>query len=102
MTNMLSGSTDEEIGLEVGARLKGYRLLQNITAEEIAARTGLSRNTIMNAEGGKNPRLSTLIRLLRAYGRLENLDSLLSAPSISPLELVRTQGRVRKRAARRG
>ena len=102
MTNILGANTDQEIGAAVGARLKRYRLLQNLTAEEIAARTGLSRNTIVNAEGGKNPRLSTLICLFWVYGWLENFESLLPAPSISPLELLRTQGRVRKRAGRRG
>ena len=102
MTSILGAKTDDEISSAIGGRLRGYRLLQNITIEEMANRTGLSRNTIVNAESGKNPRLSTLVRLLRAYGRLENLESLFPAPTISPLQLLRTKGRVRKRAGRRG
>ena len=102
MTTILGDKTDDELGTAIGARLRNYRLSLNLPVEEVATRTGLSRNTIVNAESGKNPRLSTLIRLLRAYGRLENLDSLLPAPTISPLQLLRTGGRVRKRARRRG
>ena len=102
MPSIIGITTDDEIIEELGARLRAYRLQQNTEVAEVASRTGLNRNTIQNAESGKNPRLSTIVRLLRAYGRLENLDSFLPPPSISPLELRRTRGQVRKRARNRG
>jgi transcriptional regulator with XRE-family HTH domain len=101
--NILSANTDKEVARELGARLRAYRLQQNLGVAEVAKRAGLNRNTIVNAEAGKNPRLHTVARLLRAYGRLEALDAFLPPPAISPLQLVRNRGRLRKRArARRG
>jgi transcriptional regulator with XRE-family HTH domain len=102
VSKVIGDKTDEELASAIGGRLKAYRLSQNIRVEDVAVKTGLSRNTIMNAEAGRNPRLSTLIRLLRAYGRLDNLDSLLPAPAISPLQLLRNRGRVPRRARPRG
>jgi transcriptional regulator with XRE-family HTH domain len=86
---------------ELGARLRAYRLQQNVTVAHVARQSGLNKNTILNAEWGKNPRLRTIISLLRAYGRLEALDSFLPVPTISPLQLVRDQGRLRRRARAR-
>lgn len=101
MPKILSNNTDAELLRELGNRLKGYRLQQNIGIAEVAARTGLNRNTILNAEAGRNPRLGTVLRLLRVYGRLDTLDAFLPQPPISPLQLVRSRGRVRKRARAR-
>lgn len=46
--------------------------------EQAAAAAGLTRNTIGNLEGVKfpDPKLSTLLRLMRAYG-LNSLEELL-------------------------
>ena len=102
MPSILGVNTDDDILAEIGNRLREYRLQQNTEMADVASRTGLNRNTILNAEAGRNPRFSTVVKLLRAYGRLENLDAFLPPPNISPLELRRTRGRVRKRARRRG
>jgi transcriptional regulator with XRE-family HTH domain len=96
--NILVSNTDAEVARELGARLRAYRLQQNLAVADVAKRAGLNRNTIVNAEAGKNPRLHSVVRLLRAYGRIEALDAFLPAPTISPLQLVRSTGRPRKRA----
>jgi transcriptional regulator with XRE-family HTH domain len=93
-----SGQPEAEILRELGRRLRAYRLQQDLRLADVAARTGLNRNTIVNAEQGRNPRLGTIVRLLRAYGRLENLDAFLPIPAVSPLQLARSGGRVRQRA----
>ena len=95
---ILGSSTDGEILRELGARLRSYRLQQNLTVADIATRAGLNRNTIVNAEAGRNPRFGTVVRLLRVYGRLEALDSFLPPPTISPLQVVQNRGRLRQRA----
>jgi transcriptional regulator with XRE-family HTH domain len=94
-------NTDGEVLAEVGERLRWYRLRLNLTVADVATRTGLNRNTVLNAEAGRNPRLETVVRLLRAYGRLEALDAFLPVPAVSPLQVIRDKARERRRAGRR-
>jgi hypothetical protein len=47
-----------------------------------------------------NPRLETLVKLLRALDRLESLDAFLPAPGLSPLQLLELRGKQRRRASR--
>ncbi len=95
---MISAKTDQEIQQEMGSRLKTYRLQRNVTIKEVSGLSGLNPNTVVNAEAGKDPRLSTLIGILRALARLEALDSFLPPPEVSPLQLLKLQGRPRQRA----
>ena len=92
------GNTEHELMHEIGQRLSGYRLQKNLTQEELATATGLNQKTISHAEAGKDPRLSTIIRILRALGRIEALDAFLPKPGISPLMLAKMAGRERRRA----
>jgi len=101
MPTILASKSDHEILTELGTRLGRYRLQQNLTATEVASRAGVNRNTVINAEAGKNPRLGTVIRLLRVYRRIEAVEAFLPPPGISPLELAETAGRGRQRARRR-
>ena len=97
---MLGAMTDQEVMAEVGARLRAQRLRRNVSVEDLAARAGLNRNTVLNAEAGANPRLKTLLRILRALGGLDAIDAFLPPPGVSPLQLMRTAGRARRRARR--
>jgi len=45
--------TDSDIMTTVGQRLKAERLQQNLSAEELARRAGLSRLTVAKAEAGR-------------------------------------------------
>jgi hypothetical protein len=67
--------------------------------EVVAGRARLNRNTVMNAEAGKNPRLATIVRLLRVLGRLDGVESFLPAPAISPLDELKRSSRPRLRAS---
>lgn len=82
----------------LGARLRAYRLRQNRSVADVAREAGVNRNTVLNAEAGRNPRLDTIVKLLRVYGRLDAVDAFLPEPEVSPLELARRGGRVRQRA----
>lgn len=49
--------------------LKKYRLLKDLTQEELAQRVGVRRETIMRLEAGKyNPSLKLAIDISRAVG----------------------------------
>ena len=84
----------------LGRRLQAYRLQQNRTVAELAAQAGLNRNTVLNAERGANPRLETIVRILRALNRLDALDAFLPPPALSPLQLIALRGKPRRRASR--
>ncbi len=52
--------------VELGARLRARRLERNLTTLALAETTGLNRKTIMDLEAGRDVRLSSLIKVLRA------------------------------------
>ncbi|MBL8842246.1 MAG: helix-turn-helix transcriptional regulator [Planctomycetes bacterium] len=87
-TNPTVGGTDAEVMRSAGQRLAALRKSQQLTMVEVAARTGLTRQTIAAAERGSNPTLLTLVRLLRAYGRLDALQQFVPPPELSPMALL--------------
>lgn len=97
---MDSRSTDQEVVTELGGRLRRYRLQQNLSQAALAKRAGVATRTLRNLERGKDTQLSTLVRLLRALGRLDALEAFLPPPGLSPMELLKTRGRPRRRASR--
>lgn len=88
--------TDAEILRAMGGRLRSYRLQQNLPAEEVAGRAGVSRTTLHAIETGHDARLGSLLRILRALGRLDTLDAFLPVPTVSPMQMLR-RGTVRRR-----
>ena len=98
---VITSNTDAEILQELGARLRTYRLQRNLSQAELAARAGVNRTTIRDVEGGKDSQISTLVKLLRSLGRLGDLDAFLPAPSVSPIQLMKHQGKPRQRARKR-
>jgi transcriptional regulator with XRE-family HTH domain len=93
--------TDNEVLSEVGSRLRSYRLQQNLSVADVAAKAGVNSNTVVNVEAGKNSRLKTIVSLLRVYGRIETMNAFLPPPQLSPLQLVKNRGRPRLRASKR-
>lgn len=92
-------NSNAAIQAEIGRRLKLQRLNLNLTQEELATRCGVSRRTIVNAETSGTCTLQNLVALLRGLNRLEQLDSFLPEPPLSPIELAKLNGKQRKRAS---
>lgn len=92
--------TDDEILAEFGLRLRRYRLQGNISQIDLARQAGISLRTLGNIETGRDVQLGTVIRILRALGRLDGLDAFLPPAGVSPMELLQTGGRERQRAGR--
>lgn len=82
-------ATDDEILQAIGSRLEGLRKARGLSQTEAAERAGIGRNTLYRAEHGDNPTLHTVIRLFRAYGRLNALESFIPKPEISPMARLR-------------
>lgn len=80
--------TNPQIEQELGKRLKDHRLDLNLSQEEIATRSGLSRRTITAIENGEGSTLSTLIAMLRAMNALDTLENFLPDPGISPMAMT--------------
>ena len=91
--------SDDALLKELGKRLQRYRLNRDMTQVALAREAGLSERTINRVERGHSTQLSNFIRLLRSLGLLENMDSLVPEPAISPIEQLKLHGRSRKRAS---
>ena len=86
---------------EIGVRMRRERLNQNLTQETLAQGAGVSRRVILDLEKGKGCGLSSLIEILRALKKLDQLDAFLPDPGISPLQLAKLRGHERQRASGR-
>jgi transcriptional regulator with XRE-family HTH domain len=64
--------------VHLGNRLRAARMATGLTMERAAVAAGLTRNTIGSLENARfpDPKLSTLLRLMRVYG-LSSLEELL-------------------------
>lgn len=93
--------SDKAVMALIGERIQKERLNQNRTQQELAVRAGIGARTVRSLETGQKPTLETLIRALRALGRLATLDAFLPEPGPSPLQLAKLQGRERQRATGR-
>lgn len=83
----------------IGERIQRERLNQNLTQAELAIRAGVAARTVRYLEAGRQTTVETLIRVMRALGKLGNLDSFLPEPGPSPIQMAKLQGRERRRAS---
>lgn len=93
-----SSNSDSVVLKEIGERLARTRLERNLSQEQLANEAGVSKATIERLEAGEPVKSTSLVRALRALGRLEALDQLLPEPLPSPIERLRLKGRQRQRA----
>lgn len=93
-------SMAQEILAELGLRIKQERIRQNLMQEELADRAGVSVHTVSNLERGADISLSTLLRVLRVLGFLDNVDLLIPEAGVSLAEIV-DRGQMKTRASRK-
>lgn len=72
----LTLSTPDEIGHELGARLRQHRLAQNLQQAELAARASVSEGTVRNLEKKGQATLESLLRIVIALGLVDELSGL--------------------------
>ena len=84
---------------ELGARIKRNRIDMRLSQQDFATKAGISTRTLSAAENGEDIRLSSLLRILRTLGCLENIDLLIPELAFDP-ESYRTLGRERRRVSR--
>jgi transcriptional regulator with XRE-family HTH domain len=86
---------------ELGRRLQAQRLNANLAQAEVARKAGVSRRALQNLESKGVCTLSLLIRVMRALGKLGQLEALLPESGPSPIQLAKLKGRERQRATGR-
>jgi len=93
--------TNEAIIREVGDRIQQRRLNKNLSQEELAKKSGVSRRAIYLLESGHPTTLLTMLSVLRGLNSLEELENFLPKIKLSPIQLAKLEGRVRQRASGR-
>ena len=91
--------TQAEWESELGRHLRELRLRQNMDQQRLSARAGVALNAVKNLERGKGSTVTSLVKVLRALGREEWLQTLAPAVSISPLQMLKARP-ARQRASR--
>jgi transcriptional regulator with XRE-family HTH domain len=89
--------SDTDIVVEIGKRLKEYRLKKRFTQQELAEMAGISIFSVAQIERGKAVSVSILLPVLRTLRLLENLELLLPEIGLSPVELLKLRGKIPKR-----
>jgi transcriptional regulator with XRE-family HTH domain len=81
----------------LGQQLRDQRLRMNIDQLQLAKQAGVALNAVKNLESGKGATLSSLVKVLRALGRVEWLGTFAPPVSISPMQVLKTK-KARQRA----
>ena len=85
--------TVEEWERQFGRAVRRVRQKQRLTQSELAERANISLSATKNLEHGAGSSLSSVVRVARALGRSEWLDSFGPAePVFSPMEMLRNRG----------
>ena len=92
--------TTDEWSAELGVQLRQLRLRKQIEQKQLSEMAGVALNAVKNLESGKGATVSSLIKVLRALGRADWLQSLAPPVSISPLQLLKAK-QPRQRVGRR-
>ena len=81
----------------LGQQLREQRLRMNMDQLQLAKQAGVALNAVKNLESGKGATLTSLVKVLRALGRVDWLGTLAPPVSISPMQMLKA-GKTRQRA----
>jgi putative transcriptional regulator len=92
--------SDAGILMELGGRIRDQRLNCNISQKGLAVKAGVSLKVIQNIEYGKTATITGFLRVMRALRVLGQLDLFLPKVRFDPLEIIKLEGKRRKRASK--
>lgn len=93
-------SSPDTVAEALGNRLKQARLNADLTQNELANKAGVSIKLVQGAEKGK-AQLVTMVAILQALDLTEQLNHFIAPQEISPIQLIKLQGKKRQRASGR-
>ena len=96
-----SSMSDDKLALLLGEFIKHNRIEKNLSQEELGTAAGISRPTISLMERGKSMSLNSIIRVLRVLDLLYLFDAVRITQQISPMELLKIQGKQRKHSSKK-
>jgi len=97
---IISYTNSDNAILEIlGKQLKQMRLNKNYTQKQLSELSGLSRSAISDLENNGNGSMKSLVQILRALEKLEILNHFISKAEISPIQVAKLKGKIRKRAS---
>ena len=85
--------SDTAILTRLGNRIREYRIARELKQSDLAEESGVGLSTIRKIENGLPVSVLLLISVLRTLDLLENLDLLVPETRITPLQLLKFQGR---------
>jgi len=94
---IISELTDAAVLHEIGDRLERRRIDAGLTQARLAEEAGISKRTVERIEAGHSTDFVMLLRALRVLKLFEALDQMVADLPQSPLLLLKTRGRARKR-----
>jgi transcriptional regulator with XRE-family HTH domain len=99
-----SDATDSPVDLDtdqweirLGEQIRRLRLDHGDDQQTLARLADVGLSSVKNLENGRGSSLRTLVRVLRALDAVDWLDTLDPQPTVSPLDLLRGQGRTPRR-----
>ncbi|GJL80386.1 MAG: transcriptional regulator [marine bacterium B5-7] len=92
---------DDSMLAEIGVRVARRRIDLGLTQAVLSEQAGIGKRTLERLEAGESIQLANFLQVLRVLRLVEGLDALLPEPGPRPMELLRQQGKQRKRASTR-
>ena len=96
---MQNTNTAEEMEVAFGQQLRDLRLRRNIDQRQLAEQAGVALNALKNLENGRGATLTSLVKVLRALGRADWLETLAPSVGISPMQILKAK-QPRQRASK--
>lgn len=83
----------EQLERELGQKVRQARRAAGHTQQQLADLANVSVGTVKNLEAGAGSTITTLVRVLRALGREQWIETLyVEAPTFNPLDLLGAAG----------
>jgi transcriptional regulator with XRE-family HTH domain len=77
------------------------RIELGLTQADLAEQAGIGKRTLERLEAGESVQLTNFLQVMRMLRLLDGLESLIPEPGPRPMELLKQQGKQRKRASAR-
>lgn len=81
-------AANKQVLSRIGDSVREYRLHRNFSQEQLAQRAGVSLSTVKRLEAGNSCDTSNFIDVLRALGRLSDMDNILPEIQLKPTEVL--------------